>query len=218
MNVSDLLNPLPAAGNRPLRSRCISTPVISSNNHQNRYNYYRQRQKELEIDQLSNEDEDEEEEMMHPNMIGKPRSRFSEYEDNVIRQGVAQRLTWGQISDLLPHRKRATCFNRYRTLQGIRKSRKSSNTQQQTQQQQQQSELETVTSLSPPFDYTQQPYFHANSNLSSSSSSTTSSSDENEDYQLSHHDLPVKRTHKISLPALPFEQQPYYQSQSFCPF
>lgn len=59
-------------------------------------------------------------------MVGKPRSRFSEYEDNIIRQGVAQRLTWGQISDLLPHRKRATCFNRYRTLQGIRKSRKQS--------------------------------------------------------------------------------------------
>lgn len=56
--------------------------------------------------------------------MGKPRSRFSEYEDNIIRNGVAQRLTWGQISDLLPHRKRATCFNRYRTLQGIRKSRK----------------------------------------------------------------------------------------------
>ena len=62
--------------------------------------------------------------LQHQNLIGKPRSRFSEYEDNVIRQGVAQRLTWGQISDLLPHRKRATCFNRYRTLQGIRKSRK----------------------------------------------------------------------------------------------
>lgn len=62
--------------------------------------------------------------LQHQNVIGKPRSRFSEYEDNIIRQGVAQRLTWGQISDLLPHRKRATCFNRYRTLQGIRKSRK----------------------------------------------------------------------------------------------
>ncbi|KAI9317288.1 hypothetical protein BX666DRAFT_1944210 [Dichotomocladium elegans] len=55
---------------------------------------------------------------------GKPRNRFSEYEDAVICQGVAKGLTWGQISGQLPHRKRATCFNRYRTLQGIRKSRK----------------------------------------------------------------------------------------------
>lgn len=36
---------------------------------------------------------------------------------------MAKGLTWGQISRQLPHRKRATCFNRYRTLQGIRKSR-----------------------------------------------------------------------------------------------
>lgn len=55
---------------------------------------------------------------------GKPRNRFSEYEDAVICEGVAKGLTWGQISGKLPHRKRATCFNRYRTLQGIRKSRK----------------------------------------------------------------------------------------------
>lgn len=58
--------------------------------------------------------------------IGKPRSRFSEYEDNIIREGVAHKLTWGQISERLPHRKRATCFNRYRTLQGVRKTRKNS--------------------------------------------------------------------------------------------
>lgn len=57
---------------------------------------------------------------------GKPRSRFSEFEDTVICEGVAKGLTWGQISNQLPHRKRATCFNRYRTLQGIRKSRKRS--------------------------------------------------------------------------------------------
>ena len=60
------------------------------------------------------------------NNYGKPRSRFSEYEDAVICEGVAKGLTWGQISGQLPHRKRATCFNRYRTLQGIRKSRKRS--------------------------------------------------------------------------------------------
>ncbi|KAI8340809.1 hypothetical protein BC941DRAFT_337591, partial [Chlamydoabsidia padenii] len=57
---------------------------------------------------------------------GKPRCRFSELEDTVICEGVAKKLTWGQISSQLPHRKRATCFNRYRTLQGIRKSRKRS--------------------------------------------------------------------------------------------
>lgn len=55
---------------------------------------------------------------------GKPRSRFSDIEDAIICEGVARGLTWGQISAQLPHRKRATCFNRYRTLQGIRKSRK----------------------------------------------------------------------------------------------
>ncbi|CAO3633025.1 unnamed protein product [Cunninghamella blakesleeana] len=54
----------------------------------------------------------------------KPRSRFSVLEDTIICEGVANGLTWGQISGQLPHRKRATCFNRYRTLQGIRKSRK----------------------------------------------------------------------------------------------
>ncbi|KAI9480610.1 MAG: hypothetical protein EXX96DRAFT_456085, partial [Benjaminiella poitrasii] len=57
---------------------------------------------------------------------GKPRSRFSDVEDAIICDGVARGLTWGQISGQLPHRKRATCFNRYRTLQGIRKSRNNS--------------------------------------------------------------------------------------------
>ncbi|KAI8336148.1 hypothetical protein BC941DRAFT_326379, partial [Chlamydoabsidia padenii] len=57
---------------------------------------------------------------------GKPRSRFSDLEDAIICEGVANGLTWGQISNQLPHRKRATCFNRYRTLQGVRKSRKRS--------------------------------------------------------------------------------------------
>ncbi|ORE15096.1 hypothetical protein BCV71DRAFT_251041 [Rhizopus microsporus] len=58
------------------------------------------------------------------NASGKSRSRFSNEEDAIICEGVARGLTWGQISHQLPHRKRATCFNRYRTLQGIRKSRK----------------------------------------------------------------------------------------------
>ncbi|CAO3617592.1 unnamed protein product [Cunninghamella echinulata] len=62
----------------------------------------------------------------HNTVHGKPRSRFSELEDTIICEGVAKGLTWGQISSQLPHRKRATCFNRYRTLQGIRKSRKKS--------------------------------------------------------------------------------------------
>ncbi|CAO3599829.1 unnamed protein product [Absidia cylindrospora] len=63
----------------------------------------------------------------HPESVhGKPRSRFSDLEDAIICDGVAKGLTWGQISNQLPHRKRATCFNRYRTLQGIRKSRKRS--------------------------------------------------------------------------------------------
>jgi hypothetical protein len=60
------------------------------------------------------------------NNNGKPRSRFSDIEDAIICEGVAKGLTWGQISGQLPHRKRATCFNRYRTLQGVRKSRKRS--------------------------------------------------------------------------------------------
>ncbi|CAO3599097.1 unnamed protein product [Absidia cylindrospora] len=63
--------------------------------------------------------------LIPPSLIAnmKPRSRFSALEDAIICQGVANGLTWGQISGQLPHRKRATCFNRYRTLQGVRKSR-----------------------------------------------------------------------------------------------
>jgi hypothetical protein len=103
--VSDLLNPVTHSSTH--RTRCVSSPVIPIHN--------RHYQQQIEDDNNN-----------HNGMIGKPRSRFSEYEDNIIRNGVAQRLTWGQISDLLPHRKRATCFNRYRTLQGVRKSRKQS--------------------------------------------------------------------------------------------
>lgn len=105
--------------NKFVRARCVSTPVIpsSSSSPTNTRHYYEHNQ-HLDLHHLHQQH------LQHQNLIGKPRSRFSEYEDNVIRQGVAQRLTWGQISDLLPHRKRATCFNRYRTLQGIRKSRK----------------------------------------------------------------------------------------------
>ncbi|KAI7897351.1 uncharacterized protein EV154DRAFT_433599 [Mucor mucedo] len=107
MNVSALLNPVTHGH----RSRCVSSPVLPVHNRQKQQNH--QQQQMMEDDHLGGG-------------VGKPRSRFSEYEDNIIRNGVAQRLTWGQISDLLPHRKRATCFNRYRTLQGIRKSRKQS--------------------------------------------------------------------------------------------
>ncbi|CAO0802170.1 unnamed protein product [Mucor circinelloides] len=120
MNVSDLLNPLPNRNSdnntKFVRTRCISTPVIPSSSTTAKQ-YYDHRQ-HMDLHHLHQQH------LQHQNVIGKPRSRFSEYEDNIIRQGVAQRLTWGQISDLLPHRKRATCFNRYRTLQGIRKSRK----------------------------------------------------------------------------------------------
>ncbi|KAI8973601.1 hypothetical protein BDF20DRAFT_883225 [Mycotypha africana] len=122
MKVSDLLNPVPStpAMVTPMptrkhqcqRSRCISSPALSSTIAAASPSLDTVRSLSYPPTHLD-----------HP-MIGKPRSRFSEYEDNIIRQGVAQRLTWGQISDLLPHRKRATCFNRYRTLQGIRKSRK----------------------------------------------------------------------------------------------
>jgi hypothetical protein len=116
--VSDLLNPVVTPSksistsylnNTKSRQRCVSTPIHSYYNNNSNRNYQPQ----------IKEEEDQ-------HLVGKPRSRFSEYEDNIIRNGVAQRLTWGQISDLLPHRKRATCFNRYRTLQGIRKSRKQS--------------------------------------------------------------------------------------------
>ncbi|KAF1804112.1 Homeodomain-like DNA binding domain-containing transcription factor [Mucor lusitanicus] len=121
MNVSDLLNPLPNRNNNTkfVRTRCISTPVIpSSSSSSTTARHYYDPSQHMDLHHLHQQH------LQHQNVIGKPRSRFSEYEDNIIRQGVAQRLTWGQISDLLPHRKRATCFNRYRTLQGIRKSRK----------------------------------------------------------------------------------------------
>ncbi|KAF7720926.1 hypothetical protein EC973_005772 [Apophysomyces ossiformis] len=73
---------------------------------------------------LSPKQEQEDKKNNNNHNHGKPRSRFSDLEDAIICQGVAKGLTWGQISGQLPHRKRATCFNRYRTLQGIRKSRK----------------------------------------------------------------------------------------------
>ncbi|KAI9260828.1 hypothetical protein BY458DRAFT_459629 [Sporodiniella umbellata] len=101
MNVSSLLNPVTTTPSsvtgRSFRTRSKSTPLLQ---------------------RCCSQSEE--------HNMGKSRSRFSEYEDNVIRDGVAQGLTWGQISELLPHRKRATCFNRYRTLKGVRKSRKSS--------------------------------------------------------------------------------------------
>ncbi|GAN01215.1 hypothetical protein MAM1_0005c00647 [Mucor ambiguus] len=123
MNVSDLLNPLPNRNSNNntkfVRTRCISTPVIPSSSFSSTTaRHYYDPSQHMDLHQLHQQH------LQHQSVIGKPRSRFSEYEDNIIRQGVAQRLTWGQISDLLPHRKRATCFNRYRTLQGIRKSRK----------------------------------------------------------------------------------------------
>ncbi|CEP16135.1 hypothetical protein [Parasitella parasitica] len=125
MNISDLLNPLSNNHNhnrnqnssKNVQTRCISDPIISPASPANNRRYY-ERSQPMDLHHLHQQH------LQHQNVIGKPRSRFSEYEDNIIRQGVAQRLTWGQISDLLPHRKRATCFNRYRTLQGIRKSRK----------------------------------------------------------------------------------------------
>lgn len=82
---------------------------------------------------------------------GKPRSRFSDVEDTIICEGVAKGLTWGQISRQLPHRKRATCFNRYRTLQGIRKSRKRSTASilEQNEQQQQQQQRPVTPPTSP---------------------------------------------------------------------
>ncbi|KAI8878427.1 hypothetical protein K501DRAFT_148606, partial [Backusella circina FSU 941] len=54
---------------------------------------------------------------------GKPRRRFTPDEDRVIIRGVENDLTWGEIALLLVDRKRATCYNRYQTLIGKRKSR-----------------------------------------------------------------------------------------------
>jgi hypothetical protein len=199
--------PSPLNNTRLPRSRCVSTPVNStSRNH-----YYYQPKREEE----------------HQNtVIGKPRSRFSEAEDNIIRQGVAQRLTWGQISELLPHRKRATCFNRYRTLQGIRKSRKSSTSEVNSPDMSASPSSPVTSCFSGP---TTPPTYTISMNTSTStstwfpsndiiydqpmsnkisavnyandihcSSSSDSSSDDNDEYP-----LPLKRrTHKMSLPAL----------------
>lgn len=229
--VSDLLNPLPSLNTRLPRSRCVSTPIISPTSshgapqrHHNYHHNHHQRQRE------------EEEQIQPHTVIGKPRSRFSEAEDNIIRQGVAQRLTWGQISELLPHRKRATCFNRYRTLQGIRKSRKSS-TSEASSPEMSTSPSSPVTSCfsgptTPPTcsiplnTSTSQHWFSSDdiiydqpisskiaavnySNDINCSISSDSSSDDNDDFP-----LPVKRrTHKISLPAL-IQHRQYHTTSS----
>lgn len=117
------------SSNTSRRSRCVSTPVLSPYSHKvspssKRVHEYHQQQQRNDESSLVGYNYQQQ----HHQSIGKPRSRFSETEDNIICDGVAKGLTWGQISDLLPHRKRATCFNRYRTLQGIRKSRKNSAT------------------------------------------------------------------------------------------
>lgn len=154
-----MLNPLttPPILNKGHRHRCVSTPIMS------RYQTHTEEQ-----------------------AVGKSRSRFSEYEDNIIREGVAQGLTWGQISELLPHRKRATCFNRYRTLQGIRKSRKSS-----TIEAPQQDEIIYQTSANLSFS---SPVSEINSETSSSSSDDESS------YSPPPMTTTAHRTHRISLP------------------
>ncbi|KAG2223080.1 hypothetical protein INT45_008928 [Circinella minor] len=106
MNISDILNHPQQQQTTIDRESCFTSPPLSPNasatSSTNNFNY-------------------------DPRLLqahGKPRSRFSDIEDAIICDGVAKGLTWGQISRQLPHRKRATCFNRYRTLQGIRKSRK----------------------------------------------------------------------------------------------
>lgn len=103
LNPTDIMSP-PLSPKSPYSSSSLSTTTTNMNE---------------EYDQTNNNDN-------HTSVHGKPRSRFSELEDAIICEGVAKGLTWGQISNQLPHRKRATCFNRYRTLQGIRKSRKRS--------------------------------------------------------------------------------------------
>ncbi|OBZ91743.1 hypothetical protein A0J61_00221 [Choanephora cucurbitarum] len=99
MKIADMLNPITV-------NRQLSSPPLSPEEDEEAY-YPSKRSNSI-------------------NNNGKPRSRFSDIEDAIICEGVARGLTWGQISGQLPHRKRATCFNRYRTLQGIRKSRKRS--------------------------------------------------------------------------------------------
>lgn len=157
MNVSALLNPLTTSTRNP-RSRCVSTPLLHKHQSQ-----------------------------VEEHSLGKSRSRFSEYEDNVIRDGVAQGLTWGQISELLPHRKRATCFNRFRTLQGIRKSRKQS-----AETTPQQHEMIYQTKL--PFALP----------VSEVNSETSSSSDDDDD-ESSYTPPPMTKTHRLhgSLPSAP---------------
>ncbi|KAI7895998.1 uncharacterized protein EV154DRAFT_493138 [Mucor mucedo] len=96
----------------------LSSPPLSPQHEQ--VDYYHNNNKRLSTSSASSNGSN------GSNNNGKPRSRFSNVEDAIICEGVARGLTWGQISGQLPHRKRATCFNRYRTLQGIRKSRKRS--------------------------------------------------------------------------------------------
>ncbi|KAG2233637.1 hypothetical protein BDF21DRAFT_390546 [Thamnidium elegans] len=207
MNVSELLNPLNSSTTSQ-RSRCISTPIIPLHNS-NRYY-----QQQIEDDNNT--------------MIGKPRSRFSEYEDNIIRNGVAQRLTWGQISDLLPHRKRATCFNRYRTLQGIRKSRKQSSSEttsplmtcslSTTSTTSSLSPLSPVTSCfggptTPPPSLSLPPLvtswssadiiYPINKHQDNGSSDSSFPSEDDEQFH-------NKRSHRVALPAIRHYQQPYY--------
>ncbi|KAI8139252.1 hypothetical protein BJV82DRAFT_672829 [Fennellomyces sp. T-0311] len=119
MNIADILNPTASSSNTSTPTiyeeehRLLSPPLSpfhAEDVHYAQHSYYGERVPATAV----------------INNYGKPRSRFSEYEDAVICEGVAKGLTWGQISGQLPHRKRATCFNRYRTLQGIRKSRKRS--------------------------------------------------------------------------------------------
>ncbi|KAI9493925.1 hypothetical protein BDB00DRAFT_871926 [Zychaea mexicana] len=124
MNIADILNP--TAPNNTCtptiyeeEHRLLSPPL--SPFHAEDVHYLQQHQHPHYYGDSSSSDAN-----AVANNYGKPRSRFSEYEDAVICEGVARGLTWGQISGQLPHRKRATCFNRYRTLQGIRKSRKRS--------------------------------------------------------------------------------------------
>ncbi|KAI9487895.1 MAG: hypothetical protein EXX96DRAFT_494480 [Benjaminiella poitrasii] len=204
MNVADLLNPLPTTSSNITtcyrRSRCVSTPVIPST-------LYRQQQRQRQTtDQQSTN-----------NVIGKPRSRFSEREDEIICRGVAQGLTWGQISDLLPHRKRATCFNRYRTLQGIRKSRKLSSSSSEESD-----SLPSSPSMSPPSPVSStfnngpvtpptSNYTHFATNQQWFSSSDVIYDQPSKPYYPTTEDSSFpRRSHKISLPALP----PYHHRYS----
>ncbi|KAI7907264.1 uncharacterized protein BX663DRAFT_495357 [Cokeromyces recurvatus] len=187
MNVADLLNPL--------------TPSINYNNKRSKsiIPLCRHKQKHTSDQQI----------------IGKPRSRFSEREDEIIRQGVAQGLTWGQISDLLPHRKRATCFNRYRTLQGVRKSRKlssssSSESDSLSSSPSPSSSMSPPSPISSPFNHgpitpPTSNYSHFNHHQWFSSSDIIYDKQlyPTEDHHTSFSNFVMKKSHKISLPALP---------------